>query len=181
MNTVKINSTASVGFLVGMGAWSISFITLIGGYLFYRLRIGVWLADYISQAIFIKAFMNTGILLISSWLLHQFLRKRKVSLLILGFLSGGLFLKAQWGLWILFLQKGLTFTSSMAGSFLYLLTGFHALHVLIGLFVFFPLGLKISQPAMDNSRGSRFLFALKFWDLLLLFWLVLLILIFVLK
>ena len=181
MNTVKINPTASVGFLVGMGAWSITFITLIGGYLFYRLRIGVWLADYISPTIFVKAFINTGILLVSSWILHQFLRKRRVSLLILGVLSGLLFLRAQWDLWILFLQKGLTFTSSMAGSFLYLLTGFHALHVLIGLFILVPLGLKISQSVRDDSHESRFLFTLKFWDLLMLFWIVLLILIFVLK
>ena len=181
MNTVKTNHTTSVGFLIGMGAWSITFTTLIVGYLFYRLRIGAWLADYISPTIFIKALMNTGILLISSWIWHQFLQKKRVPLLILGVLSGLLFLKAQWDLWILFLQKGLTFTNSIAGSFLYLLTGFHALHVLIGLFILVPLGLKISQSLRDDRHGSRFLFALRFWDLLMLFWLVLLILIFFLK
>lgn len=177
---LKVDTTSAVGFIIGIGAWSLTFITLLWGYLFYRLHAGVWLGGYMSPAIVGKALLNTGILLISSWLWHRFLQKKGLPLLVLGFLSGVLFLAAQWELWILFLQKGLTFTGSLAGSFLYLLTGFHAAHVLIGLLILLPLGLKIGHSSPDRP-AARFLFALRFWDLLMLFWLVLLALIFILK
>ena len=180
-NAFKANTTSAVGFIIGIGAWSLTFLTLIWGYLFYRLHAGVWLGGYMSAEIFGKAFFNTGILLISSWVWHRFLQKKRLSLLVLGFLSGVLFLKAQWELWILFLQRGLTLTGSLAGSFLYLLTGFNAAHVLIGLLILLPLGLKIGRSALHDRGESRFLFALKFWDLLMLFWLVLAALIFILK
>lgn len=181
MNTIKINPTTSIGFLVGIAAWSMSFITLIWGYVFYRLRAGEWLINYVDETVLTKALVNTGILLVSSWMLHEFLQKRKTVSFIAGLLLGVLFIKAQWDLWMLLLQRGLTLKSSMAGSFLYLLTGFHALHVVVGLGILLPLGFMLSREHGSWKSENRFEFALKFWDLLMLFWLILFILIFVFK
>ncbi|MBI5150343.1 MAG: cytochrome c oxidase subunit 3 [Candidatus Omnitrophica bacterium] len=178
---LNMDVTSSVGFLVGIGAWSISFITLIWGYVFFRLRLGPWLGGYIDEAVLTGAFINTGILICSSWMLHQFLRKKRNILFGLALVLGALFVKKQWGLWMLLLQRGLTLKGSIAGGFLYLLTGFHAAHVVIGLMVLLFLGTRVSLAEEGGSSERRFTFALRFWDLLLLFWLVLLVLIFILK
>lgn len=183
MSTVplKINPTAWVGFMVGVGAWSIMFVMLILGYVFYRVPSGPWLAGFVDAPVIFKAMVNTGLLLVSSWMLHQFFRTRKIELFQLGLLSGLMFLFAQWKLWVLLLRGGLTWTGSMAGSFLYLLTGFHALHVLAGLVILLPLGLKFYRNAADERNIGRFFFALRFWDLLFVFWLGLFVLIFIFK
>ncbi len=171
MNTpsVKINSTSSIGFLIGIGAWSITFVTLIWGYLFYRLQAGKWLAGYIDNTVLTMVSINTAVLLASSYLLHQFRNNKSGVFLFSGILAGGLFLAAQISLWMLLSGAGLTFKDSLAGSFLYLLTGFHAVHVLIGLAIILVFGMM---------NEYRFAFALRFWDLLAVFWVVLLILIF---
>lgn len=181
MNTIKISPTTSIGFLVGTGAWSLSFITLIWGYIAYRLRAGQWLAGYINETVWEKVLVNTGLLILASWALHLFLRQRKMVFFPAGILTATFFIKGQWDLWTLLLDNGLTLRNSLAGSFLYLLTGFHAAHILIALAILMPLGVHLAQRNLCATSQRRFQFALKFWDLLLFFWLVLLLLIFVLK
>jgi cytochrome c oxidase subunit 3 len=181
MNTVRVNPTASIGFLISMGAWSVTFITLIGGYAVYRLRTGYWLTDYITPDVFVRAMANTAFLIISSFILKIFLRERKPILFWMGALGGGFFLVGQWGLWQVLLRSGLTMTQSLAGSFFYLLTGFHAVHIVIGLLFIMPFGMALCNADCPDKALFRFEFALKFWDLLMWFWLVLLVLIFILK
>lgn len=181
MNTIKASPTASVGFLIGMGAWSLSFITLIWGYIVYRLRLGQWLTAYVDDSVLEKAMINTVVLIASSWFLHQFLQKRRNIAFFLGIILGIFFIKGQWNLWTMLLGRGLTFNNSIAGSFLYLLTGFHAAHIVIALMILLPLGIKLCQVVHREKNQRRFKFALKFWDLLMWFWSVLLLLIFVFK
>lgn len=179
-SSLKTNTTASIGFLVGIGAWSITFLTLIWGYLFYRLRAEEWLTGYITETVLLKALLNSGLLLLSAWGLHQFLHKRMTGFFSLGLLAGAAFILGQVDLWMRIVQNGLTFTNAIAGSFLYLLTGFHALHVVIGLLFLLPFGLNLGREVNEENE-SRFIFALKFWDLLTVFWFVLFVLIFIIK
>lgn len=156
-------------------------MTLIGGYMAYRLRVGPWLFDYVNESVWERAFMNTGLLILSSWIFHQFWAKKRNVLFLLGMLLGVLFLHGQWNLWLMLLGRGLTFNNSIAGSFLYLLTAFHAMHVVIALLILLPLGIQLCQIAIYEKNQLRFQLALQFWDLLLVFWLVLLVLIFIFK
>ena len=98
-----------------------------------------------------------------------------------GIFSGSLFLEEQWRLWEMLLARGLTLKGSLAGSFLYLLTGFHAAHVLIGLVILLAFSIKLLVVSEQPHDDQGFQFGLKFWDLLLFFWLVLVFLIFILK
>lgn len=180
-NSLRINATSSVGFLVGIGAWSMTFITLIWGYLFYRLRIGQWLMKFITEDVLKQAVVNSIVLVLSSLVLHKFLDNKQKLLFLFGNLLGLLFIFGQLDLWLMLLSQGLSLKSSLAGSFLYLLTGFHAIHILVGLTILFPLGFKICQQTVNDRDESRFSFALKFWDLLMFFWLVLFVVIFILK
>lgn len=180
-NALKINTTSSVGYLIGISAWSLTFLTLIWGYVFYRLKLGVWLQEYIDAAILTKVIINTSVILGSSVLLHYFKEDRKRVFLLIGLSLGVLFIKFQWDVWSILIAEGLTLQSSIAGSFLYLLTGFHALHILVGISLLLGWGWPLCKTIASFQTYQRFVFALKFWDLLLLFWCVLFILIFILK
>lgn len=147
----------------------------------YRLRVGPWLSDYVNESVWERALMNTGLLILSSWVLHQFWTNKRNALFLMGMILGILFIQGQWDLWLMLLGRGLTFNNSIAGSFLYLLTAFHAIHVVIALLILMPLGIQLCQIAAYEKSQLRFQLALQFWDLLLVFWLVLLVLIFIFK
>lgn len=181
MNTARINPTSSIGFLIGISAWSISFITLIWAYIFYRLKTGAWLVEFVSGSIMLQAMVNTLILIISSYVFHKFLQSKEMIWFTTGLISGLLFVMGQVKLWFSLINQGLTLQNSLAGSFFYLLTGFHALHILIGLLILFMVSLNQVSRGECEVFEVRFNFALKFWDLLLIFWAVLLILIFFIK
>ncbi len=181
MNVLKVNTTTSVGFLVGISAWSISFITLIWAYLFYRLRTNAWLDGTITQSTFNLALLNTLFLILSSLVFHQYHQNKTKYLFVLGNLFGISFIAGQLKLWSAFLAQGISLKSSVAGSFFYLLTGFHALHIIVGIIILVAVSLRQFLNGYSSTFDVRFYLALKFWDLLLLFWAVLLVLIFILK
>ncbi len=176
-------TTASVGFLIGISSWSLSFITLIWAYVVYRLRAGAWYAHLLSMEEVGLAIINTIVIVASSFLLHAwvkggYLRK---NLFFTGSGLGLLFLVGQWRLWQSFLMDGFTHRSSVAGSFFYLLTGFHALHIIAGLFLLFFLSRPLLAGSLEDLHQQRFNKGLSFWDLLSVFWIVLFILIFAIQ
>lgn len=177
---VKLETNSYVGFLIGIGAWSITFITLIWGYISYRLRAGAWMQVYIDERIFSITIFNTVVLLLSSLVLRVFIQKKRVAFLVAGLLAGMIFLAGQVHLWKIFVAQGLTLQSSLAGSFLYLLTGFHAAHIVIGIGILLPFGIQMLR-LMTAKSENHFSFALMFWDLLTIFWCVLFLVIFILK
>lgn len=181
MSASKSEVTSSVGFMIALGAWSITFLTLILGYAVYRFKAGEWLYGYLDGEIVRKALMNTALIVLSSLALNFFCRVKKRVLFIAGIVLGFLFIHGQWGLWLMLLDRGLSLKSSVAGSFFYLLTGFHAVHMAVGLLVLIPLGIPVVLNRADGRQERRFGFTVRFWDLLAIFWIVLLVLIFGLK
>ncbi|MCA9406837.1 MAG: cytochrome c oxidase subunit 3 [Candidatus Omnitrophica bacterium] len=177
---IKDNTTTSVGVLIGLSAWSITFVTLIWGYMFYRVRGLLWLEDYIDGPIYFKVALNTGFLICSSFFLHLFLQQKEKKLFLLGLSAALLFIIGQWNLWQALSMRGLTVNQTIAGSFFYLLTGFHALHIIIGMGVLIGF-YYLSGMAQTKAITPNFKFVVRFWDLLLLFWLILVPLIFILK
>ncbi len=176
-------TTASVGFLIGISSWSLSFITLIWAYGVYRLRAGAWYAHVLSMEEAVLAVVNTiaiiaSSLLLRAWVKGNYLRK----VLFLASLGLGLlFMAGQWYLWQGLIKEGFTHRSSVAGSFFYLLTGFHALHIVVGLFLLFFLSRPLLAGSIEEVDQRRFNNGLCFWDLLTVFWIVLFILIFAIQ
>lgn len=122
--------------------------------------------------------VNSLFLLASAWLLHQsqsYFKKeqgtprvRKYCLAAL--LLGVLFVMIQGIEWIRLIRYGLTLTSSIYGSFFYLIIGTHALHVLFAI-----LALLISyRKLLKNELKQDTFAAMKaFWFFVVGLWPVL--------
>lgn len=176
----KDRNTFSVGLLIAFASWTLIFFTLLWGYAVYRLRSSVWLAGYISTEVFGSAMFNTVVLFLSSWMLSSAFKQRTgnpAGKLWSAWMLGMIFLLGQLNLWHGLLSNGLHWNSSQAGSFLFLLTGFHALHVVGGLIALTVLCLKF--PSLGSTYFA--VGAKRFWDFLLVIWLVMFVLIFILQ
>ena len=177
---LKERNTFSVGFLIALSSWTLIFFTLIWGYAVYRLRSTVWLEAYITPKVLTLAVVNTAILALSSLALRSAFKQKESGgekFLWSGFSLGILFLFGQLKLWQSLLVNGLRWDGNIAGSFMFLLTGFHALHVIGGLIALAVLCARF--PALSQSffaSGAK-----RFWDFLLVIWLVMFALIFILK
>jgi cytochrome c oxidase subunit III len=97
--------------------------------------------------------------------------------LILGFTGGVLFIVFQYWGWSVLFDKGVDLKGNVSGSFLYLITGVHVLHVLGGLAALmvalihaFTLRLNVTQKRID-----RFELVVHYWHFVDLLWIYLLI------
>jgi len=133
-------------------AWTSAFIV--------RQAEGNWL-DYDLPQIF---WFTSGIVILSSLALHwAYLSAKKDNFaqvrigMSLAVLLGICFLVGQWFSWIALVDSEVFFVGNPAGSFLYVLTGMHALHLISGL-IFLIIVListfryKVHSKAMDTME-----------------------------
>lgn len=165
------NNTSSIGLMIAIASWAIMFMTLVWGYLFYRMKAGVWIDGYLTKDLWNLALINTVFLIISS----MFYRQVRLRFFSLWF--GFFFLVGQWQLWHLALNNGFNWQGSIVGSFFFMLTGFHALHILGGLAAIAYVSF-LPQERLTTTliKGVGY-----FWDFLLIVWVTLFVVIFILK
>lgn len=139
---------------------------------------GNWL-EYQMPTIF---YASTGILLLSSIVLHlsykSFVKQNFLPykvLLSVGFLLGLAFVILQYLGWQELFAKGVDLKGNVSGSFFYLISGVHALHVVGGLAALsvallhaFTLKNQVSE-----SRKLRFELTLNYWHFMDILWLYL--------
>ena len=131
-------------------AWTSAFIV--------RQAEGNWL-DYDLPQVF---WLTSGIVILSSISLHwAYLSAKKDNIaqlragISLAVLLGICFLIGQWFSWIALVDSEVFFVGNPAGSFLYVLTGMHAVHLISGL-IFLIIVListfryKVHSKAMDT-------------------------------
>jgi cytochrome c oxidase subunit III len=165
-------NTFSIGLTIALSSWALIFLTLVWGYVVFRLRASSWLQEYLTPQAQVLALSNTIIIALSSWALAKSFKENSKLWSWMAFGLGVIFLIGQVSLWKLILLQGLHWQSSMAGSFFFLLTGFHFIHI-VGMLP--ALGYLILQ----KDKGSLFSLGIKcFWDFLFVVWLVMFILIF---
>lgn len=126
--------------------------------------------------------VNSLFLLASAWWLHQSqsyfkkeqgsARVRKYCLTAL--LLGVLFVMIQGVEWIRLMRYGLTLTSSIYGSFFYLIIGTHALHVLFAILALFISYRKLLKNELKQDTFAAmkafWFFVVGLWPVL--YWLV---------
>jgi cytochrome c oxidase subunit 3 len=143
-------SPSELGTWVAMASFGMLFGTFLLSYLLARVRFPVWPpigADPVPLGI---PTLSTGVLVLSSFFVYKanqsfpstpqsFFKNWNFSLAL-----GLLFLVLQGGLWIQLWNQGLRAQDHIFGGTVYVLTGLHALHVLVALggLVFVPLKLK---------------------------------------
>lgn len=142
------------------------FLALVVTYIFYHSRGGMGLASTgaptAARSLDVaRAAGNTLLLLASSvtmWLAGRSLqRARRVGLcgwLLVTIALGVLFLVGQGNEWLRLLQAGVTISRDLFGTTFFTLTGFHGLHVLMGLVALlgvFALALAGDFPGPHNA------------------------------
>ena len=152
-------------------AWSSAYVV--------RQAAGNWVEFKIPNMFFI----STAVIVLSSITIQlSFINFKKgnealyKSLLIASFLLGLTFVGLQYQGWTQLKNIGIPLTLNPSGDFFYVLTGFHAAHVLGGIAVLFvalshAFGLKF-QPT--QKRQLRFELTLTYWHFVDFLWIYLL-------
>ncbi len=164
---------------IGMASITMMFGAFTSAYV-VRQAAGNWL-EFPLPNIF---FVSTAVLLISSILLHTSFRSFKSQkenlykfFLVGSFVLGVLFIVLQYEGWVRLFEIGVDLKGNPAGSFLYVITGIHALHVIGGIVALiiaminaFSLKFKITDKRIIN-----FELTLHYWHFVDLLWVYLLI------
>lgn len=123
---------------------------------------------------------NTIIIVSSSITLHaayisaerlKFARQKMLLWVTLGL--GVLFLAGQWVAWTVLVHNGVFFSGNPSGSFLYVISGFHAVHIFAGLFLIVYAITGIYSDVLQAKNLYRLQIAGIFWHFLDILWIYL--------
>ncbi len=144
-----------------------------------RQAAGNWLEFTLPRLFYI----NTGVILLSSVLLQAsyiaFERENALLyrvLMALGFITGLAFLVLQYQAWQVMDLNGVRFDGNPSGSFVYVLSGIHALHLLGGMaaLVVALMHAFLLPVRFTPRRKLRFELTLIFWHFVDVLWIYLL-------
>jgi cytochrome c oxidase subunit III len=160
-------NTALLGMTLFLASWAMLFAALFFSYGLVRVRSVAWPpADLPALPLGLPA-LATGVLALVSFVLERARRRAQrggavgISGLALAFLASAGFLALQALVWRRLWLEGLRLDSGPYGSVFFGLTGFHALHVVVGLG-----GLAGLILAGWAGRGVRYI-PLRLWTLYL--------------
>lgn len=177
---LRERNTFSIGLLIGISSWAMIFVTLVWGYVVFRMRSSGWFGESMTPLVRALGVTNTIVMALSSWSLSVAFKQKNIKAKFWAwgaFVLGLVFLVGQFELWQMLLNVGLHWQTSIAGSFFFLLTGFHALHIVGALIAVLILCSRFPQwQGTLVGTGIKY-----FWDFLLFVWLVMFVLIFIIQ
>ena len=125
-----------------------------------------------ETAINTVALLTSGLLLFLARRVFRHEPSRARWLLLLSVLLGGFFVVFQGVEWVALIRQGLTVTSSLQGSFFYLIVGLHALHALVALGVLGYAWLRLQRggvaPGLLAAAEIFWYFVVGVWPVLYL-------------
>jgi cytochrome c oxidase subunit 3 len=137
---------------------------------------GNWL-DYELPAIF---WINSGIVVLSSLFLHfAYLAAKKDNLtgvrvgMVLAVLFGISFLVGQWYSWVAMVDREVFFVGNPSGSFLYVFTGLHAVHLISGVIFLIIVLISSFKYEVHSKSMISMEMATTYWHFLAGLWLYL--------
>lgn len=135
-------------------------------------------------------YFSTAALVLSSITLHTSYisfknnnEKAYKSLLFISFILGMSFVSLQYYGWDALFSVGVDLKASVSGSFLYLITGLHAVHILGGLAaILTAIVHAFTLPfVVTEKRKNRFQLVIQYWHFVDILWIYLLIFLLVVK
>ena len=163
---------------------ALSFFLVVVGVVFSLFTISYYirmeLPDWTPLAEPSQLWFNTGLLIISSVLFQwsrNILKTDQLKNLKLAFLGAGVFaiafIASQFMVWQTLQNDGFFLASNPANSFYYLMTGWHALHLLGGLWVWSKTSIRLLSGEEPRNIKLSVELCTVYWHFLLVVWLVL--------
>lgn len=150
------------------------FAALTSAYI-VRKAAGNWLEFKLPMAFF----WNTGVIILSSVVLqasYYFFKKGNGQLyrilLVVGFLLGLVFLVMQYQGWQAMAAIGVELAGNPSGSFVYVISGLHAAHLLGGIaaLIVAMVHAFVLKYKVTNQRKLRFELTLTYWHFMGILW-----------
>ncbi len=175
------------GFTLFLISEGMLFVGLFVAYLAFRAVATEWPPEGLPELEFTLPFINTLILISSSFVIHQaegLIKKNDIQgvRLWLGITAfmGAVFLAGQAYEYSIFLSEGFTLQSGLYGGTFYVLTGFHGLHVLIGLIMILTVLARSLKPGHYSAQKHFGIQAASlYWHFVDVVWIVLFLLLYV--
>ena len=158
-----------------LGSITMMFTALLSAYI-YKQSSGHWV--YIDLPI--SFLFNTLIIVISSFTIHWAYKltrsdqlNRAKQFLIVTFFLGIVFLTGQYFSWLEMVDQDVFLIDprSVSGSFVYILSGLHALHILGGLVALFIMLVRSIRKQLNMSNILGLELTLTYWHFLSFLWL----------
>ena len=168
---------------VSMASIGMAFAGLTSGYLVSKSSLegkGSWLDFPLPEAFYYSTIfivISSALLILAGVALKQDANKRFAALVFGSFAFGLAFMVSQITAWLSLMDQGIWFTgvkSQAAGSWLYVITWFHWMHVLAGVIVLLVVMVKALSNRYNQSNRLGFDLAVQFWHYLGGLWLYLL-------
>lgn len=178
LNISKINRAKQYALYISLASVFMMFSALISAYV-VRQAAGNWLEFPLP----LEFYISTGIIVLCSIFLHfarrSFIQSKIITykiLLSLAFVLGISFLIVQYQGWLSMTENGIMLDGNPSGSFVYVMSGLHAAHVLGGIFA---LILAIMQAwafgeHRTEKRMVRLNLTVRYWHFVDILWLYLL-------
>ena len=183
----KQRITDQIGLIVFLGSWSMMFAALFFALGMVRNNLGTWPPPGFEPLPLLWPSINTAVLLLSSVTLHYGVRSfrhgyiaRYRNLLAATLVLGFAFLGLQFMVWIELWNSGLQLTSGQYAAFFYLLTFFHAAHVVVGVGLMVWLVPQVMHAFGHPKREGRVRLASIFWHFVDVVWVLLFLTVYVL-
>ncbi len=178
--------TAYIAMVIFLGSWAVMFAGLFFGFSMHRVNAVVWPPPEFAGLPLWIPFVSSVLLIISSVTLQRFANgvrsghaAEAMPQLKWTIVFAGLFIVLQTSLWALLISDGvIPKTGKFAGHF-YLLTTFHALHVLVGLGLLARL-MFLSSAGPSPRLATTARLTTMFWHFVGVAWLAIALLLFVL-
>lgn len=168
---------------VSMASIGMAFAGLTSGYVVSKSSLegkGAWQNFPLPDAFFYSTLfivLSSALLVLAGAALKQHASKRFTALVLGSWVLGLAFMVSQITAWLSLMDQGIWFTgekSQAAGSWLYVITWFHWMHVLAGVIVLLVVLVKALSNKYTQSNRLGFDLAVQFWHYLGGLWLYLL-------
>ena len=150
--------SAVLGMLIFVFAEVMMFAGLISAFTIVRAGAMVWPPPGQPRLPVENTAFNTAALLLSGvmlWRARSMFRpqpSRALRPLLASVLLGSFFVAFQGAEWVALIREGLTLTSSVLGSFFYLIVGLHALHAVVALGVLIWVYDRLRRGWLSSNR-----------------------------
>ncbi len=175
-----------LGMTIAIASWSMMFATLFICYFVLRGRQIMWPPMGLRRLPLFLPIVNTCVLFTSSYLLRIGIMKFTTGTgttckryLLMAITTGFLFLVLQILLWGQVSDSGIHLNTGAFGAVFYMMTWFHALHIVGGLTALIYITSRIARGLTPEEGLLRARLIAIFWHFLVIVWVAIFLLIFV--